>query len=243
MKEYKLLEQYSTDITEENKDCKKFLQEKTKKFDPLLDKLQKQNDKLISENEKLKKEFQEIKSNLATLQSENTKIEKESKEKNTIITNMKNGNSNLETLINEKENIIKQKEEKIEELLTLCEKKDDELKLLIKLNQEYSHDTKISVDEITKQATNTIKMFYNNLNSDDLSSQSNKSSLTRSNSSTLLKDKKTDVKKNEQNDMNYLFTNHDLDNLMKGNKLETIITEGVNRNANLNTNNNLISEK
>jgi len=200
MKEYKLLEQYSTDITEENKDCKKFLQEKTKKIDPLLDKLQKQNDKLISENEKLKKEVQEIKGSLVSLQSENSKLEKELK-------------------------------------------KDEELKLLIKLNQEYSHDTKVSVDEITKQATNTIKMFYNNMNNDEVGSQTNKSSLNRSNSSNILKEKKNDLKKSEAVDIDDLFPHNDLESLMKGNKLPVIISEGANRNTNLNSNTNLISEK
>jgi len=243
MKEYKLLEQYSTDITEENKDCKKFLQEKTKKIDPLLDKLQKQNDKLISENEKLKKEVQEIKGSLVSLQSENSKLEKELKEKNNSITNMKSVNSNLENFANEKENIIRQNEQKIEELIALCEKKDEELKLLIKLNQEYSHDTKVSVDEITKQATNTIKMFYNNMNNDEVGSQTNKSSLNRSNSSNILKEKKNDLKKSEAVDIDDLFPHNDLESLMKGNKLPVIISEGANRNTNLNSNTNLISEK
>lgn len=243
MKEYKLLEQYSTDITEENKDCKKFLQEKTKKIDPLLDKLQKQNDKLITENEKLKKEVQENKGNLANLQNDNLKLEKELKEKNNSISNMRSANSNLENFASEKDNIIRQNELKIEELRALCEKKDEELKLLIKLNQEYSHDTKVSVDEITKQATNTIKMFYNNLNNEELGPQSNKASLKRSNSSIILKDKKIEMKGNESNEINELFPNNELEKLIKGNTLSVIISERTNRNSNLNSNSNLISEK
>ena len=240
MKEYKLLEKYSTEITEENKDCKKYLQEKTKKFDPMFDKLQKHNDKLLGDNEKYKKEYHDIKANLATLQSENNKLEKELKEKIQQINNLKHFSSNSENLVADKDNIIRQNEQKIEELISICEKKDEEMKILIKINQDNTHENKISVDEITKQATNTIKMFYNNLNCDN-ENASQLVKLPNINSVNVsFRDKKNDSLIRKQdifNDSTLLFSINELENLMKENKLGFIISENINRN------NNVLGEK
>ena len=63
----------------------------------------------------------------------------------------------MKILINECNN-------KINELTNEIERKDEQLKLMVNFSKNLNNENKSNVKELTKQAVQTIKLFYSNLN-------------------------------------------------------------------------------
>lgn len=74
---------------------------------------------------------------------------------------------NLENILNEKNAIIDEYETKIAQMTHEIEKQDEQLKILIKITNGFNTENKSNVDELTKQATSTIKVLYNTLNNNN----------------------------------------------------------------------------
>ena len=63
-------------------------------------------------------------------------------------------------MIKEREKIINQCNNKINELINEIERKDEQLKLMVNFSKNLNNENKSNVKELTKQAVQTIKLFY-----------------------------------------------------------------------------------
>ena len=63
-------------------------------------------------------------------------------------------------MIKEREKIINECNNKINELTNEIERKDEQLKLMVNFSKNLNNENKSNVKELTKQAVQTIKLFY-----------------------------------------------------------------------------------
>ncbi|MCQ2820518.1 MAG: hypothetical protein MJ252_24910, partial [archaeon] len=114
--------------------------------------------------DKAKKEATLYKGNLNNKLSDYNKREKELKEKDLLILELKNSGNKFINMIKDRENLIQNYTAKIEELQASIAQKDEQLKMMVNFSKEISKENKTNVQELTKQAVKTIKIFYNTLN-------------------------------------------------------------------------------
>lgn len=77
---------------------------------------------------------------------------------------MKERSDSWVNLVKEREQIINEQSLKIKELSDIIDRKDEQLKLMVNFSKEINKGNKSNVQELTKQAVQTIKVFYNSLN-------------------------------------------------------------------------------
>jgi hypothetical protein len=196
---------YINGLEGENKHFKKLIDFELPKCNNL-DKIKQQNENLKNELEKFKKENSLLKNNLRGDGKEIVSLEKGIKNKNNQLEDFQIKLEELENLIINKDDLIADLETRIEELNKAFELKDSEIKKYSKLTQEFNSENKNSIEELMKQATNTIKVFYNNLNL---------------NNDRINIDSSSDTT-NFQSD---LFSKAEIDNLLKENKIPLILEE------------------
>jgi len=124
------------------------------------------NESLKSEVEKLKRENAGLKNLNVQKKNSITEIEKEDREKLGLLKTSLTRMESLEASLNEKELIISEGNLKIQELLQTLDKKETEIKNLLKMSQTCDQENKNNVEEITKQANTTIKLFYSSVTGD-----------------------------------------------------------------------------
>ena len=200
MKEFKILENYNDELIEENKDQKRVIFEKVKST-TYYDKIAKINETLKTENEKLKKENIEFRSNLNYKLNETVVFEKENKENNNTICSLNSKLIEYEELIREKESIIRENENKAEEFRLQIEKKNDHISILNRNLNEVKNEKKNMIDEITKKATNTIKMFYTSINNNNPTANNNQGNSINEDFMMTKNEIITSIKKNKSNDL------------------------------------------
>ena len=200
MKEFKILENYNDELIEENKDQKRVIFEKVKST-TYYDKIAKINETLKTENEKLKKEIIEFRSNLNYKLNETVVFEKENKENNNTICSLNSKLIEYEELIREKESIIRENENKAEEFRLQIEKKNDHISILNRNLNEVKNEKKNMIDEITKKATNTIKMFYTSINNNNPTASNNQGNSINEDFMMTKNEIITSIKKNKSNDL------------------------------------------
>ena len=200
MKEFKILENYNDELIEENKDQKRVIFEKVKST-TYYDKIAKINETLKTENEKLKKENIEFRSNLNYKLNETVVFEKENKENNNTICSLNSKLIEYEELIREKESIIRENENKAEEFRLQIEKKNDHISILNRNLNEVKNEKKNMIDEITKKATNTIKMFYTSINNNNPTASNNQGNSINEDFMMTKNEIITSIKKNKSNDL------------------------------------------
>ena len=200
MKEFKILENYNDELIEENKDQKRVIFEKVKST-TYYEKIAKINETLKTENEKLKKENIEFRSNLNYKLNETVVFEKENKENNNTICSLNSKLIEYEELIREKESIIRENENKAEEFRLQIEKKNDHISILNRNLNEVKNEKKNMIDEITKKATNTIKMFYTSINNNNPTASNNQGNSINEDFMMTKNEIITSIKKNKSNDL------------------------------------------
>jgi chromosome segregation ATPase len=201
MKEYKNLENYIDELVEENKEQKKVLFEKVKN-NTYFEKIAKINESLKQENEKLKRENTDFRSNLNYKLNETVIYEKESKDNNNLINSLNCKIIEYEELIREKDNFLKEFELKVDELKLELEKRNEQIIALNKSLFDFNIDKKSNIEEITKQAANTIKMFYNSINNTVITTNVNNQSIFSSTPNFLSKNELiNNLKENRANDL------------------------------------------
>lgn len=163
MKEYqelenenKNLENEITKLKKENTNIQKTFSSYEKKF--------KQNEALKTENEQLKKNILNVKSTLVLKTTELNKKEKENNDKELLLSDLKTKSENLINMIKEREKLIQDYNKRIEELNETIIHKDNQLKVMLNFSKNINNENKTNVKELTKQAVQTIKLFYNTLN-------------------------------------------------------------------------------
>jgi len=183
------MEVYCQELEEENKDLKKMFID-VNKSQITFEKIQKLNESLKSDVDKLKKENAGLKNLNVQKKNSITEIEKDDREKLNLLKTSVSRIESLESLLNEKDIIINEGNIKIQDLLQTLDKKEHEIKSLIKMSQNCDQENKNNVEEITKQANTTIKLFYSsvtgdsNLNS-DVTNIKNKESIADKNNKPL----------------------------------------------------------
>ena len=163
VKQYKELEEYNQELEKKENDNKKIF-DNLKKAHLVYEKIEKQNELLKLELEKTRKELSTYKGNYTLKSSEFNKVEKDSINKELIIKDLKIEGNKFITMIKERETIIENYSKKILELNKIIEQKDEQLKLMINFSKEINKENKTNVQELTKQAVKTIKIFYNTIN-------------------------------------------------------------------------------
>ena len=163
IKDYQNLEKINNELIKENEDNKNIV-ENSKKTNELLNKLKEKNDELIDETNRLKKDNALMKTKLVSNNNIATKKEQDIKEKDLIISDLKEKGETWATLIKEREQLIAEQSSKIKELSEIIERKDEQLKVMVNFSKEINKENKSNVQELTKQAVKTIKVFYNTLN-------------------------------------------------------------------------------
>lgn len=163
IKEYKALEEYNNELEQKNVSIQKIHDGYTKN-QLVYEKTIKQNEQLKTELEKIKKESKYYKDNYATKLSEYNKKEKEAKDKDSLINELKTSGNKFINMIKDRENLIQSCNNKINELNAQLEQKEEQLKLMVNFSKEINKENKSNVQELTKQAVKTIKIFYNTLN-------------------------------------------------------------------------------
>jgi len=128
--------------------------------------IRKLNESLKSEVEKLKRENAGLKNLNVQKKNSITEIEKEDREKLGLLKTSLTRMESLEASLNEKELTISEGNLKIQELLQTLDKKEIEIKNLLKMSQTCDQENKNNVEEITKQANTTIKLFYSSVTGD-----------------------------------------------------------------------------
>ena len=93
--------------------------------------------------------------------------EKEAKDKDSLINELKTSGNKFLNMIKERENLIQSCTNKINELNLQLEQKEEQLKMMVNFSKEINKENKSNVQELTKQAVKTIKIFYNTLNNNN----------------------------------------------------------------------------
>ena len=163
IKDYQNLEKLNNELSKEN-DINKNIVENSNKTNELLNKLKEKNEDLNEEMNRLKKDNALMKTKLISNNNITTKKEQDIKEKELIINDLKQKGESWSSLIKEREQIINEQSIKIKELSEIISRKDEQLKVMVNFSKEINKENKTNVQELTKQAVKTIKVFYNTLN-------------------------------------------------------------------------------
>ena len=163
IKDYQNLEKFNNELSKEN-DINKNIVENSKKANELMNKLKEKNDDLLDEVNRLKKDNALMKTKLISNNNITTKKDQDIKEKELIINDLKQKGENWSSSIKEREQIINEQSIKIKELSDIISRKDEQLKVMVNFSKEINKENKTNVQELTKQAVKTIKVFYNTLN-------------------------------------------------------------------------------
>ena len=160
-KEYQNLEQINTELSHENEVNQK---EKESKLKEEINKLQLKNNELVQETNILKRENTNLKNKLVSNNNANVKKEQDIKDKDILINDLKERGENWVSMLREREKLINELNSKIVELNDIIARKDEQLKVMVNFSKEINKENKSNVEELTKQAVKTIKVFYNTLN-------------------------------------------------------------------------------
>ena len=163
IKDYQNLEKLNNELVQEN-EINKNVFENSIKTNELLNKLREKNEDLLEETNKMKKDNALMKAKIISNNNLETKKEQDIKEKDLIINDLKEKGKNFATLIKDRELLINEQSLKIKELSETIERKDEQLKVMVNFSKEINKENKLNVQELTKQAVKTIKVFYNTLN-------------------------------------------------------------------------------
>ena len=163
IKEYQNVEILKNELLNENELNKKAI-DNFSKSNVYIDKLQKKNEKFQNEIIQLRKENNSLRNNLISKGDETNKKEKDIKERELIINDLKERSDNWITMIKERENLINEQNKKIKELNDIISQKNEQLKVMVNFSKEINKENKTNINELTKQAVKTIKLFYNSFN-------------------------------------------------------------------------------
>ena len=163
IKDYQNLEKINNKIIKENENNKNIV-DNSRATNELINQLKGKNEELIDETNRLKKDNAFMKTKILSNNNSLTKKDQDIKEKELIIKDLKEKGDNWLTLIKEREQIINEQSLKIKELNDNISRKDEQLKVMVNFSKEINKENKSNVQELTKQAVKTIKVFYNTLN-------------------------------------------------------------------------------
>jgi hypothetical protein len=187
IKEYQNVEILKNELLNENELNKKAI-DNFSKSNVFIDKLQKKNEKFQNEIIQLRKENNSLRNNLISKGDETNKKEKDIKERELIINDLKERSDNWITMIKERENLINEQNKKIKELNDIISQKNEQLKVMVNFSKEINKENKTNINELTKQAVKTIKLFYNSFNNSNKEQMDNNYRISFKNSNVSFSD-------------------------------------------------------
>ena len=122
---------------------------------------------------RMKKDELNMKNNLVERKNENMKLLKENAEIKALFEDMKRKNLEYLGMIKDREDLISEYNNQIKKLDNEIDNKNEQIKLLVKFSKSINDENKTNVKELTKQACQTIKLFYNNSNQNNINNNEN----------------------------------------------------------------------
>ena len=215
MKEYKKIETEKNKLLEKKENNQKIFDNMTKNQIEY-EKILKLNEQLKQELIRTKENLNYYKSNFSNAANDLNKLEKHNKSKEMLIKDLKIEGDKCVTMLQDRELIIEAYSQKINELNKIINQKNDQLIVMVNFSKEINNENKSNVKEITKQAVNTIKVFYNTLNNKDNKNQVNFIEIKNNNKNPELKN---------NNDM--LILNNLLDNKINSEKCSIYLEDSI----------------
>ena len=216
--EFKILEDERNMLSEENEKYKKMYDNLVKNYNDY-DKIKKQNEQLKIELIKTKEMMNNLKGNYNNVTNDYNKIEKDNQDKEIIINDLKNEGSKVINMLQDRELLIQNYSKKISELNEIIKQKDEQIKIMVNFSKELNDENKLNVKQLTKQAVETLKIFYNTINNKEGTSQVNFVEIVKSD-----QDKNID----KGNISELIFgTNNNIDNALKKSTCSFLLNEAV----------------
>ena len=221
MKEYKKLETEKNKLLEKKENDQKIFDNMTKNQIEY-EKILKLNEQLKQELIRTKENMIYYKSNFSNATNDLNKLEKHNKSKEMLIKDLKIEGDKCVTMLQDRELIIEAYSQKINELNKIINQKNEQLKLMVNFSKEINNENKSNVKEITKQAVNTIKVFYNTLNNKDNKNQVNFIEIKNNKNNN---NKYQDLNNNINSDVNIL--NNLFDNKLNNQKCSLYLEDSI----------------
>lgn len=169
--DYQKSQEVCKSLEEELKGQKKTMLDGSKQK-VFFDKLEKINGTLKTDLDKMKKDGQDLKTQLDGRNRNISELTNENKQLNLEIEELQAKLKEFEREAQEKNELLTFEKNKSSNLSNDLQKKDEEVKILIKMAQDLNNENKSNIDEVTKQSTSIVNMFYSNF-SNKSSSQNN----------------------------------------------------------------------
>ena len=216
--EFKILEDERNMLSEENEKYKKMYDNLVKNYNDY-DKIKKQNEQLKIELIRTKEIMNNLKGNYNNVSNDYNKIEKDNQDKEIIIKDLKNEGSKVINMLQERELLIQNYSKKISELNEIIKQKDEQIKIMVNFSKELNDENKLNVKQLTKQAVETLKIFYNTINNKEGTSQVNFVEIVKS-------DQDKNIDKGNISDLIF-GTNNNTDNSLKKSACSFLLNEAV----------------
>lgn len=170
--EFKILEEERNMLSEENEKYKKMYDNLVKNNNDY-DKIKKQNEQLKIDLIRTKEVMNNLKGNYNNVTNDYNKIEKDNQDKEIIIKDLKSEGSKVVNMLQERDLLIQNYSNKISELNEIIRQKDEQIKIMVNFSKEINDENKLNVKQLTKQAVETLKIFYNTINNKEGTDQVN----------------------------------------------------------------------
>ena len=216
--EFKILEDERNMLSEEYEKYKKMYDNLIKNYNDY-DKIKKQNEQLKIELIKTKEMMNNLKGNYNNVTNDYNKIEKDNQDKEIIIKDLKNEGSKVINMLQERELLIQNYSKKISELNEIIRQKDEQIKIMVNFSKEINDENKLNVKQLTKQAVETLKIFYNAINNNEGTNQVNFVEIVKS-------DQDKNIDKGNISDLIFGINNN-IDNDLKKSACSFLLNEAV----------------
>ena len=161
------------DMQHKNEELEQYKQTTSKQLQHLyktqtdLDKTKRSYENVLKENMRLSGELIRYKKTASQSKSENSKKEKDIVNKELLLSDLKERSNTFLNMIKDRDDVIAQLNAKIKEMTNEIEQKNEQLKVMISFSKDLNKENKVNINEFTKQAIKTIKMFYHTMNNNN----------------------------------------------------------------------------
>ena len=215
------------EVQNKNEELEQYKQTTSKQLQHLyktqtdLDKTKRSYENVLKENMRLSGELIRYKKTANQSKSESTKKEKDIMNKEMLLSDLKERSNTFLNMIKDRDDVITQLNAKIKEMTNEIEQKNEQLKVMISFSKDLNKENKVNINEFTKQAIKTIKMFYHTMNN-------NNNNITNINIQNTININTTD---NDNDSHLHLTTFSDFENVFKNKQASLTLSDALNSNV------------
>ena len=184
-----------------------------------LDKTKRSYENVLKENMRLSGELIRYKKTANQSKNESTKKEKDIMNKEMLLNDLKERSNMFLNMIKDRDDVITQLNNKIKEMTNEIEQKNEQLKVMISFSKDLNKENKVNINEFTKQAIKTIKMFYHTMNNN------NNNNITNINIQNTI-----NINTVDSNNHLQLTTFSDFENVFKNKQTALTLSDALNSN-------------